>query len=104
MEPVIFHPEDNKTKSNTETSSTAVDSSNTVPAAPTPPLESVKTPQFDTPPPESHHKEILPSLAIPEGTSGKHLKRTAVKRAAKYFVLTYVLVTIAGIAVVSILG
>lgn len=77
MEPVIFKPED--TESNPRAAGPA----------------DLSVPDADT-----FQDQNLPSLAIPVGTTGKRPKSFAVKAFIKAFVLTYLTVAAAGIAVV----
>ncbi len=102
MEPIVFHPGGNDNKPKMESQIRPVDIVNSMPAK-TPAPEAVTAPQFDGAPPESHHKEILPSLAIPDGTTGKKLKARSVKGFIITALLTYILVTAAGIAAVTLL-
>jgi hypothetical protein len=102
MEPIVFHPGGNDNKPKMESSTRPVDIVNNVPAK-SPAQESVPVPKFDDVPPESHHKEVVPSLAIPDGTPGKNLKRRAFIRSLRIFLVTYVLATAAGITTVTLM-
>jgi hypothetical protein len=102
MEPIVFHPGGDDNKPKMESLTRPVDIVNNVPAK-TPAQESVLTPKFDEAPPESHHKEILPSLAIPDGTKGKKLKARSVKSFITTALLTYIFATAVGIAAVTLM-